>query len=382
MALDLDLFSDKLKRYCAQLQVSEAEIADGTGIEPQRIASLLGGSAEPFGDEVLIFADYFQCDFKFFISNEILAPFEQTEELFRSHGSYFTKDDRWNVQEFLFLCESQHFIMSNLYGSSVRVKFRFDKIGNYHIGHGIDAAKKLREELKYSSNELYTDIFNDFRNIGIHIFRRKLGNSNISGVCIKHPVAGKCVLVNYDEDIFRQRFTVAHEAAHAILDDSDVIVSKSKWKRDSLSEIRANAFASSYLMPPDVLTAIPNAKIWNDDRILQYSKQLMVNPEPLSIALKEAKLISEEDYTHYKQLKIPIGEKEDAELSRNMSQKGLLRKAYFLEKGLSDFYVSLCFSAYDEGIISQGKLAEILCVDHLGLIEICGLYGKSLHHGN
>lgn len=98
MPIDLSMFSDKLRRYCAQLQVPTEQIARDTGIALSRVEKLLNAQIEPTGDEVLILADYFKCDFKFFISNERLAPFEQTENLFRKHGNVLNSDDRWAIQ--------------------------------------------------------------------------------------------------------------------------------------------------------------------------------------------------------------------------------------------------------------------------------------------
>jgi hypothetical protein len=152
-------------------------------------------------------ADYYKCDYQFFISNEKLAPFEQTEILFRKHGDEFSKEDRWAVQEFLFLCESEDFLLSLIPRKDYK-PFSFTTVGTYFKGHGEEAAKKLRQHLGYSSNEVNSNIYDDFRRLGFHIFRRELGNSNISGLYIKHPVAGKCVLVNYSEDVYMQKLLV------------------------------------------------------------------------------------------------------------------------------------------------------------------------------
>ena len=81
----------------------------------------------------------------------------------------------------------------------------------------------MRRFFEYESGapRVAMDIYRDFRSIGAHIFRRHLLNSNISGLFVAHPTAGACLLVNYDEDVYRQRFSVAHEMAHAIFDQSD-----------------------------------------------------------------------------------------------------------------------------------------------------------------
>lgn len=256
MALDLVLFADKLARYCRQYLVEVHDVAAATGIGNDRLALLIEGKVTPSGDEILILADYFKCDFKFFISNEQFAPFEQTEELFRRHGNELNREDRWGIQEFLFLCECQDFLFKEFSAIRPITTFTFQKIGTFHKQQGIDAASSLRAFFSYPDHAVPLDVFDDFRRIGIHIFRRKLGQSAISGIYIRHPSAGHCILINYDEDIYRQRFSVAHEVAHAILDDNDVSVSKKeypvkvggKWTSEQLSEIRANSFAAAYLV--------------------------------------------------------------------------------------------------------------------------------------
>ena len=42
----------------------------------------------------------------------MLAPFEQTETLFRMYGDELSSEDRWAIQEFLFLCECEDYLLS------------------------------------------------------------------------------------------------------------------------------------------------------------------------------------------------------------------------------------------------------------------------------
>lgn len=383
MPIDLDMFASKVNRYCSQFQVSLQEMADQTGISLARLESITGCREQPTGDEVLILADYFKCDYKFFISNERLAPFEQTEELFRSHGDLLSREDRWAIQEFLFLCECQAFLLHEVPGTPEVLSFAFEKRGTYFKGHGQSAAAELRQFLGYQAHAVPIDIYRDFRRLGIHIFRRRLGQSTISGIYVRHPVAGHCVLVNYSEDVFRQRFTVAHEAAHAILDnDKEFVVSFTKWDKKDLSEVRANAFASHFLMPPEFLAKIPDSKHWDSEKVLDYSRKLRVNPEPLAYALREAELISEPAVSTFRSLKIPQAEKNDPELPENLSEKSRHRKESLLQRGLSDDYVALCLSAYEEGVVTRGRLAEMMLADETELDQLCATYGRKLDHGN
>ncbi|BAZ38465.1 hypothetical protein NIES4101_44020 [Calothrix sp. NIES-4101] len=380
MTFDLSLFSSKLKKYREQFEASLDEVSAVTGISTQALAALENAERRPTGDEVLILADYYLCDYQFFISNEKLAPFEQTETLYRRHGNDFSKDDRWIVQEFLFLCECEEFLLNSLPRRDYK-PFRFSKVGSYFKVHGEEAAKSLREHLGYSSIQVGSDIYDDVRRLGFHIFRRQLGNSNISGLYIKHPTAGKCILVNYSEDVYRQRFTAAHESAHAILDDDeDFIVS---FVRDSnLVEVRANTFASRYLMPPDFLRNIPDSSNWTTDKAIDWANRLKVNSEALAIALRNANLISQSTEAQIKAVKVPSDRKIDPELPVSLSPGSRQRREQSLKRGLSSFYVNLCFDAYEQNVISAGRLAEMLLVSERELSEMADLYGKVLRYGN
>ncbi len=391
MNFDLTLFSNKLNRYCSQYLVNANDISLSTGISREQIEHLMSGNVMPTGDEILILADYFKCDFKFFISNQQLAPFEQTEELFRRHGNELNREDRWSIQEFLFLCECQDFIFRKCPQKINITPFKFKKTGDSYKQHGKEAAIQLRKFFNYKKNAIPINVFDDFRKLGIHIFRRKLNQSAISGIYIRHPNAGHCILINYDEDIYRQRFSVAHEAAHAILDNNEVsITSKEqlqntykKWSHEQLSEIRANIFAASYLAPDEFLHSIPEPSLWNNSKIIEYAKMMHINPKTLAIALKNANLISETEKNKYSDLKIKKIEKEDSELSNHLSIKGRERKLELLKKGLSSSYVDLCFTAYREEIISLGRLAEILLCNGVDeLFEICELYNIKINYGN
>jgi len=129
MAIDLRLLGSKLAKYREQLQESLLDVEKSTGIDSTRLAQIEFGQTEPTGDEILILADHYRCDFKFFISNEQVAPFEQTETLYRAHGSDFSKEDRRAVQDFLYLCETEDFLMKEL--GRAPGSFVFSPSGDY-----------------------------------------------------------------------------------------------------------------------------------------------------------------------------------------------------------------------------------------------------------
>ena len=212
------------------------------------------------------------------------------------------------------------------------------------------------------------------------MFRRKLGNSNISGLFIMHPVAGKCALVNHSEDIYRQRFSAAHEMAHAIFDSAQgASVSFEGPSGSDKLELRANRFASCFLMPPAFLAKLPAPNEWTNTDARRWANDLRVSCIALAIALKEAKLIDKAAYDRISRLHVPREAKIDPELPESLNAAQRQRKAHLLELGLSDFYVGLCFEGFSNGVISTGRLSEALLCTHGELAELAGLYGRMLH---
>ena len=376
MALDRLLLSKKLKKYRRQFKVSFEKLSDATGIEIDSLIAYEKEKKIPSGDEILILSDFHKCDYKFFISSEKLAPFEQTETLFRRHGNDFSKEDRWAIQELLFLAECEAYLVHNLQKQR-KHHFKFTKSSDNHKSNGIKAAKELRKYLNYSSKVVPMDIYKDFRSIGIQTFRRKLNNSNISGLYIRHPVAGKCILINYSEDIYRQRFTAAHEAAHAILnDDEDGVIVSFKDKSSNYIEVGANYFASNYLMPPEFLKKIPEANSLDQQKALLWANKLKVSTEALAYALKNAKLIDRQTEKLIKSVRVNRNLKVDPELSDNLSPNSLVRKKNLMERGLSNFYVNLCFESYNHNIITACRMAEMLLVEQSELFEIADIFNE------
>jgi len=381
MSFDLAALGQKIQRYRAQLQLTTKDVSAATGIEEPLLERIENGREKPSGDQILILADFFRCDYKFFISNEKVAPFEQTENLYRRYGDEFSAQDRRAVQDFLYLCETERYLQEALgrlplETPSVRLS------GDFYKDHGFQAASQVRTYLGYQTHEApIAELYQDLRKLGIHVFRRALGNSNISGICIHHPVGGPCLLVNYSEDVYRQRFSAAHEAAHALIDkDEEVVVSFfSEWTHKNLREVRANSFASAYLLPPSFLQRIPDPRQWSEEKIREWCRRLFVNAEALSIALKASGLISDAQQQRFRTIRLSRDSKIDPELPDDLPPLSRERKQALLRAGLSSRYVNLCFEAYHSGVISAARLAEVLLADERDVLAIANLFGVRLN---
>jgi Zn-dependent peptidase ImmA (M78 family) len=381
MPVDLKMMGEKLHRYRSQFELSLEEVSKATGIVKTILDLGEKGEGSLTGDHLLILANFYKCDYRIFISDEKETPLDRTDTLFRTFANEFTKEDRWAVQEFLYLCEGEGFLQQQVALRKPEY-FKFEKVGSYFKGHAEKAAKKLRSFLGYADNEVPRNVYDDFRKIGIHLFRRSLQNATISGLYINHPIAGDCVLINYGEDVYRQRFTAAHEAAHAIFDrENEVVVSF--WDDRDLKEIRANTFASHYLMPHEFLKKIPDPTTWDEAKLVEWSHELRVNTQPLLIALSEAGLIHQDTASNLKFVKIRPSSKLDPELPESLPLLSRRRKEVLLKRGLSTSYVSLCFDAYRRATISAARLMELLLLDgNKELKELSELYGETIEYGD
>lgn len=89
---------------------------------------------------------------------------------------------------------------------------------------------------------------------GIHVAEAHL-QPDISGAFVNHPQAGLSILVNADHTVQRKVFSYAHEYGHALMDRGRVGVVSTQTNRDELLEVRANAFAATFLAPDNGVRA-------------------------------------------------------------------------------------------------------------------------------
>lgn len=90
----------------------------------------------------------------------------------------------------------------------------------------------------------------------------------------------------------RQRFTLAHELAHLLAeDDQRLTVDEAGAERRHPSEIRANTFAASFLMPEDTISERLNGKQIDKDAFARLSCDLFVTPSTLAWRLFNLKMI-------------------------------------------------------------------------------------------
>lgn len=73
----------------------------------------------------------------------------------------------------------------------------------------------------------------------------------ISGITISNQSVGLFIVANRQHAPARRRFSFAHEYAHVLFDRRMKGIVTRSSDRDELVEVRANAFAAAFLMPPE-----------------------------------------------------------------------------------------------------------------------------------
>lgn len=374
--IDLKLIGQKLKRCRENQEYSATEVENGTGISIEKLNGFENGFLEPSGDEILILSDFYKEDYKYFISNQQQSSSEKTDLLYRQFGGEFSKEDKRAIQTFMYLCESEQEIWNILQLKNKVYLPPKSSIGDVRK-HASIVANDLREFIGYQDNHLPDNLYDDLRKTGVHIFRFKLSNSNISGLFINHPFAGKCILVNYSEDLYRQNFTLLHEYAHAIFDtDQEFNLSFHKDNKNDPKEVRANYFAANFLVPTNAIKKL-NVLVWNSEMVLKVADQLQVNTLTLLYRLKYMKMIDETQLNILKKAKIPWSTKVDPEF-KGLTPKGKLAKEALLKKGLSTSYVRNGHEVYINGHITRNKLGDLLMVNEFELPELLDHYNLKL----
>jgi transcriptional regulator with XRE-family HTH domain len=116
------------------------------------------------------------------------------------------------------------------------------------IQQGNQAAAEERKRLDLGDLPL-GDVADLLESQGVRTARLPLPD-DVSGLTLMDPRLSYFVVANEGHAVLRRRFSWVHEYAHVLLDrDRRGTVSRES-EREDLAEVRANAFAASFLLPP------------------------------------------------------------------------------------------------------------------------------------
>jgi Zn-dependent peptidase ImmA (M78 family)/transcriptional regulator with XRE-family HTH domain len=387
MALTPVEIGRRIRRVRTETGISAVDFAAALGVAEMTVSALEEGRLEPVpGDYVLIAARLFNTDFRYFISDVLDDVEAQSQKLFRALSN-LSPQDLLAIRRFLSLCLRESELESLLGRPPSRLPPTYPRNGRrmLHKEQGPLAAREERQRLQLDAAPV-PNVFAVLRAQGIRLFRHRLVDTELSGVTVLHPKAGVCVLINYDDDLYRQFFSAAHEYGHVLFDRTDIeqeghIVSR--YKQSELREIRCNTFAAEFLLPGAALGRYRRPRDRDEvrDLLRVIALDYRVNTETVAIRMKEEAWITDRTLQSFQQRRpvtIPRREKSDPDLPANLTPVQTERRSRAMESGFTTYFLELLRGAMTQGEISQGRFAEMLDMDQRDARDFASEIGLAL----
>ena len=213
---------------------------------------------------------------------------------------------------------------------------------------------------------------------------------DVSGLTMADPTIGVFVVANRLHAAVRRRFSLAHEYAHALLDRDRLGTVSRSTERNDLLEVRANAFAATFLLPTEgvrqFMTLIgkggpsrQHADVFDEGGVVEASTRTAPKSQDTQLydvaelaehfhvsrlatlyRLRNLRLLSDAEFEHLK-------EQENIGDGRVVAK--LLQLPEIDEDAARDEYrhrfLSLALEAFRRSEISRAKLSEL--VNMIGL---------------
>lgn len=202
--------------------------------------------------------------------------------------------------------------------------------------------------------DLVEDVF------GVDVAIEHLG-SGFDGLAASSDEA-KLIVLATSHIPARQRFTLAHELGHLLAgDNQDVHLDRDVFDRAQArdpSELRANAFASTFLMPEAILRGAVGATGLTEEAFAQLTCELMVSPSTLAYRLLKLRLVDAGTCDRYKAITGMQAAKlagQGEQLAQRTARAGAARPPGIL---LKDSY-----AAYESGQATLRPYANLLGAD-------------------
>lgn len=371
MALPSSEIGSRIRRIREELGISQSQLASALGADVANVERLEAGSLDPVpGDFILIAARIFNIDFRLLMSTELDDVEEETRKVFRVLTRP-SPTDLLTIRRFITLClnEAELEVLLGVDRPTLPPGYPPAAMrADLHKHQATAAARDERRRLRLDSRPV-ENIFELLRSQGVRLFRHKLEDSALSGVTILHPRAGVCILINYDDDLYRQFFSAAHEYAHVLFDRQQMAehgcVVSYRYSRDELVEIRANAFAGEFLLPADALQLYDRPRDLDTlSRVVErIARDYRVNTEPVAIKTREANWISQRTLRSFQQRRpvvIRRTDKADPDIPSDLTPPQVERRTAAVQAGLTSAYLELLRRALSTDAITFGRFAEML----------------------
>lgn len=210
----------------------------------------------------------------------------------------------------------------------------------------------------------------------------------VSGLKLWNRTMGSFIVINQVHPWLRRRFSIAHEYAHALIDQQSPASVSYQDNRTDFLEIRANSFAAEFLMPKDGVEQYVHRlgkgcptraqfAVYDEHEALCIDQRLASGSQAIKIhdlvllahhfsvsrpamlyRLKNLRLITQPQLESLQQLELSgVGKQMAAFLSTDENGKQKQKTDSPLE--FRSRFLSLALEAYRREVITESKLLEL-----------------------
>ena len=337
------MLGEKLKaaRRRAGLSLRELQERIGNKVTAQAIGKYERGKMQPSTDILISLASALGTSEKYFISSTAiqLGEIEFRENFIRS------KKDQDQVKAIILKRVENYIEVEEL----LQVKTtEWDQPRDFpFVVRDVKdvelAAYKIRDDWKLSDDPI-PHLAEFFEDRGIKVVSLSLPESIAGVTCFihrEHYNSIPAIVINKGITGERQRFTLAHELGHLVLDN------KSKLDNENI----CNRFASAFHMPERTLWAVlgKHRHSISLGELKSLKKYFGLSVQAIVYRCKDLRIINYKTYQN---------------LYREFAQRGWLKPPYpepeLIDHEETHRFKRLCFRALSEEIISKEKAAELL----------------------
>lgn len=259
MVADMDPTLAKLKGALTDRGWSQRRLARVLGVSPSAMSRLLAGQRKLTAGELAALADALGIPIGFFTGDAGTAT-RPLALAARLGASSLSSQLRPQLDRVRALLELRALLDRLVSASPATARVRVERPQHpdpIRAGHELAAA--VRASLGLGDTPVGDMAALVTQNFGVDIAIEPL-DENVVGMLVTDPDVEDeplaVMLVNSDGVLGRQRFTIAHELAHLLFRDQELVVADVEHSKSSPTEKRAHAFASAFLAPEGGVQAI------------------------------------------------------------------------------------------------------------------------------
>lgn len=368
--IDPQLLGNRIAESRRARRLTQQQVADALNLSRSTIIAMEKGDRRPKARELVALAKLFGRPVDDFVANDSLAGEPSFSVLLRQSGNSANPEKAakraQDIETFERFCR-WYVELEEMLGSPLPQRYPepYSIEGTPPERAAAEVANSERNRLGLGDgpvNNLMDLLETD---VGLRIFAFSMKDSSITGMFVHTDHFGSCIAVNASHPEARRRWSVAHAYAHFLTgrQHAEILELKSR-QRISREERFADAFASNFLIPASGLMrrfeairrSKPGKSVTPTD-VLTLTSLYGVSLQAMVMRLENLKLLSPGARDQMEQ--VDVSYERSCETPLRSDEPSAPKK-------LTTRYTTLTVEAFEEGLLTEGQLAERLGTDRLG----------------